>query len=88
LKMTKHRIHYRDFANRLSTLPLSATGADLISLVADYLAYDLEYRDRMLAALDPHSDWIAGLCCICNILHADNSRFVSALFMEWALENI
>ncbi|GEM_PF-4946765 len=86
-----YRVHYRDLANHLSELDITATCADLAAKLRAYEHTDAEYRERLAEAVEtlpPGACWIDGLVALCEALREDNPRFVPALMMEWCLEDI
>lgn len=86
-----YRVHYRDLANDLARLPLSATCADLRAKLETYFASDPEYGAHLaesLAHLSSDTEWLAGAFALCDALKADNSRFQPGLMLDALTEDI
>lgn len=86
-----HAVEYRPLARELASLPLSATCADLASVLESSAACQPEAKARLVAAvreLPPAAEWLRGLFVVCDVLQRDNARFVPALLMDWALEEV
>ena len=85
-----HRVIYRDLANHLATLPLSATCADLAARLRGYKGADAEYLAQLVAAVETwpgETDYLVGMESMCDeVLKRDNPRFLTLLFMDWVLE--
>lgn len=85
------RVHHRDLANRLQSLSIAATCSDLAALVHDYLAYDVDYQMRIMAAirqLPADACWLDGLYRVCDFLKDENPRFRTDIMVEWATEEM
>lgn len=85
-----HRVEYRPFAAYLAQLPTTATCADLIASLETYFAADPEMGARLsesVAHLSSDAEWLLGAEKVCEVLRADNPRFVPTLMMEWILED-
>lgn len=85
-----HRVNYRRLANYLQALPIVATNADLATALDSFLAYDLDYQQRigtLIRVLPQANDWLEGLSCLCDFLKSENPRFIAELFVGWAMED-
>lgn len=85
------RINYRSLATHLSDLPLRTTRADLSAKITSFRWLDADHKNELLAAIEvlpAEAGWIEALLLLASVLKADNPRFIEALFMEWALQDI
>jgi hypothetical protein len=84
-------IIYHDLANHIGRLPLSATVADLCDHLSLYAASDPVYWAsivRELRQMPQAKEAMVGVMRLCELLHRDNPRFVTAIMTDWILEDV
>lgn len=87
---SRFAVHYRSLATHLHGVPWRGTNKDLIACLDAFEAGDPEFWrktvDSIVFDLAPDADWWTGYERLCELLLAQNPRFVKAIMDDWVLE--